>query len=138
LHSDLDTGDGSIEYVLTGEGAGTVFTVDVNTGDLHAMRRLDREAKAHYTLRAQALHKHTGQLLEPESAFTIRVLDINDNEPKFQGEPYQATIPEMSAIGTSVIQLKATDADDPTYGGNAVVAYSLVQGQPQFSIEART
>ncbi|XP_018589497.1 cadherin-20-like isoform X2 [Scleropages formosus] len=124
LHSDLDTGDGSIEYVLTGEGAGTVFTVDVNTGDLHAMRRLDREAKAHYTLRAQALHKHTGQLLEPESAFTIRVLDINDNEPKFQG--------------TSVIQLKATDADDPTYGGNAVVAYSLVQGQPQFSIEART
>ncbi|KAL4657160.1 cadherin-20-like isoform X1 [Arapaima gigas] len=138
LHSDLDSSDGSIEYVLTGEGAGTVFTVDASTGDLHATRRLDREAKAQYALWAQALQRHTGQPLEPESAFTIRVLDINDNAPKFQGEPYQATISEMSAIGTSVIQLRATDADDPTYSSYAAVVYSLLQGQEQFSVEAKT
>lgn len=99
LHSDLDSGDGSVEYMVSGEGAGTVFTVDGSTGDLHALRRLDRETKAQYMLRARALHRHTGLPLEPDSQFTIRIQDVNDNEPKFLDGPYQATVPEMSALG---------------------------------------
>ncbi|KAI1888849.1 hypothetical protein AGOR_G00173010 [Albula goreensis] len=138
LHSDMDRGDGSIRYILSGEGAGTMFTIDDSTGDIHAIQRLDREVKAQYVLRAQALHRQTGRPLEPESEFIVKIQDINDNEPKFLDGPYQATVPEMSVIGTSVIQLTATDADDPTYGNSARVVYSILQGQPYFSVEPRT
>ncbi|MEQ2159368.1 Cadherin-20, partial [Goodea atripinnis] len=127
LHSDMDKGDGSIKYILTGEGAGTTFTIDDNTGDIHAIQRLDREVKSQYVLRAQARNRLTDRPLEPESEFIVKIQDINDNEPKFLDGPYQATVPEMSRIGTSIIQLTATDADDPTYGNSARVVYSVVR-----------
>uniref|UniRef100_H0UWX9 Cadherin 7 n=1 Tax=Cavia porcellus TaxID=10141 RepID=H0UWX9_CAVPO len=41
-------------------------------------------------------------------------------------------------IGTSVVQVTATDADDPTYGNSARVVYSILQGQPYFSVEPKT
>ncbi|XP_023589711.1 cadherin-20 [Trichechus manatus latirostris] len=81
LHSDMDRGDGSIKYILSGEGAGIVFTIDDTTGDIHAIQRLDREERAQYTLRAQALDRRTGRPMEPESEFIIKIQDINDNEP---------------------------------------------------------
>lgn len=40
--------------------------------------------------------------------------------------------------GTSVIQLTATDADDPTYGNSARVVYSILEGQPYFSVDAKS
>ncbi|XP_069476895.1 cadherin-7 isoform X2 [Ambystoma mexicanum] len=40
--------------------------------------------------------------------------------------------------GTSVLQVTATDADDPTYGNSARVVYSILQGQPYFSVEPKT
>ncbi|XP_060949812.1 cadherin-20-like [Limanda limanda] len=138
LHSDMDKGDGSIKYILTGEGAGSTFTIDDGTGDIHAIQRLDREVKSQYALRAQARSRLTDRPLEPESEFIVKIQDINDNEPKFLDGPYQATVPEMSLIGTSVIQLTATDADDPTYGNSARVVYSIVEGQPYFSVDAKT
>ncbi|XP_060029948.1 cadherin-20 isoform X2 [Erinaceus europaeus] len=138
LHSDMDRGDGSIKYILSGEGAGIVFTIDDTTGDIHAIQRLDREERSQYTLRAQALDRRTGRPMEPESEFIIKIQDINDNEPKFLDGPYVATVPEMSPVGTSVIQVTATDADDPTYGSSARVVYSILQGQPYFSVDSKT
>ncbi|KAI5102884.1 cadherin-7, partial [Silurus meridionalis] len=138
LHSDLDNGDGAVKYILSGEGAGTTFTLDESTGDIHAVQRLDREMKDHYILRAQVTHRHTGQALEPESRFIVKIQDINDNEPKFPDGPYKATVPEMSPVGTSVIRVTATDADDPSYGNSARVVYSVVKGQPYFSVDRHT
>ena len=40
--------------------------------------------------------------------------------------------------GTFVVQVTATDADDPTYGNSAKVVYSILQGQPYFSVESET
>ncbi|KAF7245148.1 Cadherin-7 [Varanus komodoensis] len=196
LHSDVDKGDGSIKYILSGEGASSIFIIDENTGDIHATKRLDREEQAYYTLRAQALDRLTNKPVEPESEFVIKIQDINDNEPKFLDGPYTAGVPEMSPVGsetilctaqssvvfyatvviprtdgtdayrwniapkvlegvdvfergpeaaeyrlgsgTSVVQVTATDADDPTYGNSARVVYSILQGQPYFSVEPKT
>lgn len=41
-------------------------------------------------------------------------------------------------VGTSVMQVTATDADDPTYGNSARLVYSILQGQPYFSVEPQT
>ncbi|XP_035854138.1 cadherin-7 isoform X2 [Sander lucioperca] len=37
-----------------------------------------------------------------------------------------------------VVQVAATDADDPTYGNSARVVYSITHGQPYFSVEPKT
>uniref|UniRef100_A0A8D1CTR9 Cadherin domain-containing protein n=1 Tax=Sus scrofa TaxID=9823 RepID=A0A8D1CTR9_PIG len=39
---------------------------------------------------------------------------------------------------TSVTNVTATDADDPVYGNSAKLVYSILEGQPYFSIEPET
>lgn len=46
--------------------------------------------------------------------------------------------PPLPPPGTSVIQVKATDADDATYGNSAKVVYSILEGQPYFSVDPET
>ncbi|XP_070634788.1 cadherin-19 [Bos indicus] len=138
LRSDLDNGNNSFQYKLLGVGAESLFVIDERTGDIYAVQKLDREERSLYTLRAQVIDTTTGRAVEPESEFVIRVSDINDNEPKFLDEPYEAIVPEMSPEGTLVIQVTASDADDPSSGNNARLVYSLLQGQPYFSIEPTT
>lgn len=99
LHSDKDNGDGNVKYVLSGEGASSIFVIDESTGDIHATKRLDREEQAYYTLRAEVLDRDTNRALEPESEFIVKVQDINDNEPKFLDGPYTAMVAEMSPLG---------------------------------------
>ncbi|XP_072780162.1 cadherin-12 isoform X3 [Taeniopygia guttata] len=138
LHSDLDKGVGTVKYTLSGDGAGTVFTIDETTGDIHAIRSLDREEKPFYTLRAQAVDVDTKKPLEPESEFIIKVQDINDNEPKFLDGPYIASVPEMSPVGIFHLKVPETShvgsaigrirAVDPDFGKNAEIEYNIVPG----------
>ncbi|XP_077415099.1 cadherin-6-like isoform X2 [Vanacampus margaritifer] len=138
LQSDRDSGNGLVRYVLSGEGAGTIFVIDETNGDLHATRRLDREEKAFYILSATVVNKITGKVLEPETEFIVKLHDINDNEPQFSKEFYTGSVPEWSDIGTSVICVTATDADDDMYGNSAKLVYSIKQGHPYFSIDPNT
>ncbi|XP_038597207.1 cadherin-24 [Tachyglossus aculeatus] len=138
LHSDVDRGEGRTKYLLTGEGAGTVFVIDEATGNIHVTKSLDREEKAQYVLLAQAVDRGSNRPLEPPSEFIIKVQDINDNPPVFPLGPYHATVPEMSNVGTSVIQVMAQDADDPSYGNSAKLVYTVLDGLPFFSVDPQT
>ncbi|XP_046733657.1 cadherin-7 isoform X2 [Silurus meridionalis] len=138
LKTTYDTEDHAIKYSLSGEGAGEIFNIDEFTGEIHIHKTLDREQKAFYMLHAEAVDRKSGQPLEPESEFIIKVLDINDNAPQFINEPYTSSIPEMSPIGTTVVQVTAIDTDDPLIGNNAKLIYSILQGEPYFSVEPKT
>lgn len=138
LKSDYDSGDFTIKYILSGEGAGEIFIIDEYTGKISSLQPLDREVKPYYTLQAQAINRRSKQPVEPESEFIIKVQDINDNAPEFINEPYVSSIPEMCPTGTTVIQVTATDADDPMFGNNAKLIYSILQGEPYFSVEPTT
>lgn len=138
LKSDYDKGDFSIKYILSGEGAGDVFTIDEYTGEIRTLGKLDREKKAFYVLQAEAINRLSGEPVEPQSEFIIKVQDINDNVPLFLNEPYVSSIPEMSPVGTTVARVTATDADDPMFGNNAKLIYSILQGEPYFSVEPKT
>ncbi|XP_038606308.1 cadherin-22 [Tachyglossus aculeatus] len=138
IHSDADTGDGAVRYTLSGEGAGTVFLIDEESGDVHATERLDRERKASYALWAQARDGRTGLLLEPETRVTVTVQDVNDSEPRFLHGPYVARVAERSPAGTPVMQVTASDADDPSYGSSARLVYSLPEEEGLFTVDADT
>ncbi|CAG05499.1 unnamed protein product, partial [Tetraodon nigroviridis] len=138
LRSDSDRGESSIRYILSGEGAGDLFQIDESTGEIWMLRKLDREEKASYVLQAQAINRRSSQPEELQSEFIITVQDINDNVPLFQNEPYESSIPEMCPLGTTVARVTATDADDPMFGNNAKLIYSILQGEPYFSVEPKT
>ena len=55
----MDRGEGRTKYLLTGEGAGTVFVIDEATGNIHVTRSLGQEGKAQYVLLAQAADQTT-------------------------------------------------------------------------------
>ncbi|XP_034416052.1 cadherin-7-like [Cyclopterus lumpus] len=138
LKSDYDRGEFSIKYILSGEGAGDAFEIDEYSGEIRTLKKLDREEKAFYVLQAQAINRRSNEPEEPESEFIIKVQDINDNAPQFQNEPYVSSVPEMCPTGTTVAQVTATDADDPMFGNNAKLIYSVLQGEPYFSVEPKT
>ncbi|KAJ7422486.1 hypothetical protein WISP_37697 [Willisornis vidua] len=96
LKSDLDKQDGNLEYILTGEGAGSIFFINEYNGTIYVKQKLDREEKPFYTLKAHAINRSTRLPVEPESEFIIKVRDVNDHEPQFLDGPYVATVPEMS------------------------------------------
>ena len=55
----------------------------------------------------------------------IRVMDINDNLPRFSTTSYQASIPANSKPGDRVIQTSATDLDS---GVNSLIHYNITEG----------
>lgn len=88
---------------------------------LVVQRPLDRETASNYRLTLTALDGGS----PPRSAFiqvAVVVLDVNDNRPTFDRPSYDATVDENLPIGSTVLRLHATDADD---SANAVVRYYL-------------
>uniref|UniRef100_A0A7N8YLK3 Cadherin-5 n=1 Tax=Mastacembelus armatus TaxID=205130 RepID=A0A7N8YLK3_9TELE len=104
-----------------GEGANTIFTVD-DKGDLFVTRSLDREEKNAYHLTAR-MYDGNDKLIEDSGHFVVQVTDLNDNKPIFP-RTYNGSIMERSMIGTKVVEVRATDADDPTTA-NGELSYSL-------------
>ncbi|XP_069860985.1 cadherin-5-like isoform X1 [Dipodomys merriami] len=123
------------KYVLQGDSVGKVFQVNSETGDVQAFERLDREKIPEYHLTALIVDKDTNKNLEPPSNFTIKVHDINDNWPMFTHRLYNASVREMSPVGTPVVRVTAVDADDPTVADHASVMYQILKGNENFAID---
>ncbi|KAM3875515.1 LOW QUALITY PROTEIN: protocadherin-16-like [Diretmus argenteus] len=99
---------------------------------------LDREERDTYELRVMATDSGTPPL-RAESSFTIQVIDVNDNPPKFDQPVYRQVIPEVVFPGSFVLQVTARDKDQ---GPNGDISYSILQDQGAhsnwFSIDAVT
>ncbi|XP_019719529.1 cadherin-5 [Hippocampus comes] len=108
-------------FKIEGEGANGIFSVD-HKGDLFVSKSLDREEKSAYHLTAR-MYDGNNKLIEDSGDFVVQVTDINDNSPIFP-KTYNGSIVERSTIGTKVIEVRATDADDPTTA-NGELRYSL-------------
>ncbi|XP_044070445.1 cadherin-5 [Siniperca chuatsi] len=121
-------------FKIEGEGANTIFTVD-HKGDLFVTRSLDREEKNAYHLTAR-MYDGNNKLIEDSGDFVVQVTDINDNTPVFP-RTYNGSIMERSTIGTKVVEVRATDADDPTTA-NGELRYSLTQDLSAFEIDSIT
>ncbi|KAF6084643.1 protocadherin 17 [Phyllostomus discolor] len=143
---DPDAGENGLRtYLLTRDDHG-LFALDVKSrGDgtkfpeLVIQKALDREQQNHHTLVLTALDG--GE--PPRSAtvqINVKVIDSNDNSPVFEAPSYLVEVPENSPLGTVVIDLNATDADE---GPNGEVLYSFSSYVPDrvrelFSIDPKT
>ena len=58
-----------------------------------------------------------------DERITIRIDDVNDHEPTFQGRTYALDMPESMAVGSSVLTVVAYDAD---IGDNAKLIYTVL------------
>ncbi|XP_052344222.1 protocadherin alpha-3-like isoform X31 [Oncorhynchus keta] len=88
---------------------------------LNLQKPLDREALKRHKLLLTAIDGDK----PPKSGTTeilVDVLDVNDNMPVFTKELYSVTLNENSPIGTTVIQVNATDLDE---GSNGEIIYSF-------------
>ncbi|XP_075679653.1 fat-like cadherin-related tumor suppressor homolog isoform X1 [Dermatophagoides pteronyssinus] len=62
-----------------------------------------------------------------QTLIEINVEDINDNQPKFVGLPYQFVFNSDSNIGDMIGKIQAVDMDD---GINGKIHYSIISGDP--------
>ncbi|XP_075020930.1 protocadherin gamma-A10-like [Calonectris borealis] len=123
---DPDVGRNSVQsYALSGDEH---FSLAVQAGpggdqrpELVLAKALDREEAVFHEL---VLRASDGG--EPARTGTARirvaVLDANDNAPVFSQEEYRVRVPEDVPVGSALVTLTATDADE---GLNGDVKYSF-------------
>ena len=103
---------------------GNVFILEPVDGILRVNGDLDREKVPEYKLKVTA----TDQGVPPMSTtseLVIKVGDENDNSPQFTEKQYVKEIYENIKIGTSLMSVSASDADEDI---NADVRYSITSG----------
>ncbi|NWI98720.1 PCDGA protein, partial [Crypturellus undulatus] len=123
---DPDSGNNSLQrYELSGDEH---FVLDMQTGpdgskiaELVLAKALDREKNAFHDLVLTAVDGG-----DPARTGTTRihviVLDANDNAPVFSQAVYMVRVPEDMPVGSVLLSVSATDADD---GINGMVKYTL-------------
>lgn len=106
--------------------------------DLQINGFLDRETTAAYSLVIEALDGGSPPL-KGQMTVNITIQDVNDNQPIFNQSRYFATVPENATVGTSILQVHATDADA---NENGEVEYSINRRQSDregmFKIDSKT
>ncbi|XP_040429029.1 protocadherin gamma-A10-like [Cygnus olor] len=125
---DPDVGVNSLQsYELSGDEH---FSLSVQAGadgekrpELVLAKALDREEAAFHELVLRASDggkpSRTGTAL-----IRVSVLDANDNAPVFTQAVYAVRVPEDVAVGSTLLTLTATDADE---GLNGEVKYSAIK-----------
>lgn len=122
-----------IFYSITGQGADAppegIFSIEKETGWMLVTQPLDREKYATYTLQSHAVSL-SGLPAEEPMEIIIQVLDQNDNRPKFTEEAFKGSVREGVPPGTPIMNVTATDDDDPETA-NAIIGYSILKQEPE-------
>nr|XP_056711917.1 protocadherin Fat 4 [Euleptes europaea] len=146
--ADADEGtNADIRYRLEGvegaggDGAGVLpFEVDPESGVIRIREALDYESRRQYSLTVQATDRGVPALSGRAEAL-IRLLDVNDNEPRVKFRYFPATsrfasVDENAAPGTVVALLTVSDADSPAANGN--ISVSILGGNEQRHFEVQS
>ncbi|KAM6946229.1 LOW QUALITY PROTEIN: protocadherin-16 [Aplochiton taeniatus] len=120
--TDQDTGDsGRMEYKISAGDPSGDFRLDSHSGVLSTTRPLDRESRASYSLTV-TVQDQGSPPLSGTATVEVRLLDVNDNGPRFLSDGYTADVSEDVPIGSPVLEVTAGDLDQ---GANGRVTYFL-------------
>ncbi|XP_055855772.1 fat-like cadherin-related tumor suppressor homolog isoform X2 [Episyrphus balteatus] len=137
LATSRDTGvNADIYYSIIGGNEQKKFAINRNTGSVYCNGELDFEKIRHFLITIQAVDGGTPPLSNLAS-LNVSVTDVNDNNPQFAQNSYNARIREDALIGDKILQLKAFDADSDE---NGRIFYNIERGDRlnQFQIDNNT
>ncbi|XP_016305852.1 protocadherin-10-like [Sinocyclocheilus anshuiensis] len=122
---DPDSGSNSVQTYKLGHNDHFRLEIkdreDVKIPILILHKPLDREVTKNIKLELTALDGGRPPKSGSIEIF-IDVLDINDNVPIFTKETYTVVLSENAPVGTTIVQVNATDLDE---GQNGQVVYAL-------------
>ncbi|KAK3520549.1 hypothetical protein QTP70_026152 [Hemibagrus guttatus] len=129
-----DPDNDPLTYEITKDNG--IFNVIAHTGDVYIKTALDRESNDFFAVLAIV---NDGILEATQKYINIVVKDANDQKPVFINGPYNINVPENTPVGTPVLQVTATDADE---GPAGKVSYKIdqaipVEGLSMFSISSK-
>uniref|UniRef100_A0A2K5NBY5 FAT atypical cadherin 1 n=1 Tax=Cercocebus atys TaxID=9531 RepID=A0A2K5NBY5_CERAT len=138
VHVQANSPEGlKVFYSITDGDPFSQFTINFNTGVINVIAPLDFEAHPAYKLSIRATDSLTGA--HAEVFVDIVVEDINDNPPVFAQQSYAATLSEAAVIGTSVVQVRATDSDsEPNRGISYQLFGNLSKSHDHFHVDSST
>ncbi|VEN38816.1 unnamed protein product, partial [Callosobruchus maculatus] len=120
--TDLDMGEfGTITYSIHSDLLNEMFNIDKSSGKITTKVQLDREKQRMHEILVRATD---GGGLSDFLTVRVKVLDENDNAPKFLLREYKVSIHSNLTVGTSFVKVKAMHIDE---GRNAQLEYSLYE-----------
>ncbi|XP_012811431.2 protocadherin-23 [Xenopus tropicalis] len=136
LAADKDAGNnGRLHFQITDGNMGGYFAINNTSGQLWATRTLDREDVSSFTITVEC-HDLGTPHRSTIAKLRITVLDENDNPPTFPKSQYRTLVREDLKIGSAVLKLQASDADE---GLNKEIIYSLIDDtQGAFTVNRTT
>ncbi|XP_077098803.1 protocadherin Fat 3 isoform X2 [Siphateles boraxobius] len=111
----------NIIYTIVEGDPSFQFDIGFDSGVINVIYPLDYETTPYYRLTVRSMDTLTGARSEVD--VDIVVVDVNDNAPAFRNASYTTTLSENSMIGSSVIQLLATDKDSDK---NNMINYQIL------------
>ncbi|NWV90087.1 CAD17 protein, partial [Machaerirhynchus nigripectus] len=107
--------------------AKNLFYIQQDTGNLHLSGlSLNKRVSAKYSLKVLVSDPAFQTICDVE----VHVIDINDQIPIFEKSDYNnVTVAENSPIGTVILEIQATDGDEPATGSSLIV-YQVKDGDP--------
>ncbi|KRY74853.1 Protocadherin Fat 1 [Trichinella pseudospiralis] len=126
----------SILYSIVGGNGWHYFAIGEQDGVIVSRVPLDRETRPYYWLTVEARDRAPVSLATRVDVF-VAVKDRNDNAPVPVRPLYEADVVENCPPGTSIVQLNATDFDEPR---SPMLTYSIREGNAQslFQIDPNT
>ncbi|KAG7517652.1 protocadherin beta-16-like [Solea senegalensis] len=118
---DADIGKYSVQTYNLQRNDHFILGVAANSVELVLNKELDREHLKEINLLLAAVDGGSPQR-SGTAVIHITVLDANDNVPAFSQTVFKASLPENAPLGTVVLTVSATDADE---GINGEVAYDF-------------
>lgn len=124
-----------IRYSIT-SSEGDYFSIEAASGLVLLAKPLDRGLHSQYSLSVTASDLGTPSL-SSTTHLQVLVVDVNDNPPEFSSRSYHALVSESVPVGTEVIRVSATSAED---GNRPSLTYSIIAGNEfgKFAIDTQT
>ncbi|KAK3610123.1 hypothetical protein CHS0354_039903 [Potamilus streckersoni] len=114
-----------VNYAIR-DGDRTIFNLSSSSGEIQALKSLDREQRAEYILTVIATDSANSRGLTGSGTVRVIVEDVNDNPPVFEHSGiYTAHIRENFPPSAEVLNVRATDADESV---NAQLIYYIKDG----------
>ncbi|KAG5271851.1 hypothetical protein AALO_G00184830 [Alosa alosa] len=128
---DENTLNALLTYTLLSQTPATaMFSLDGFTGDIKVAKAgFRRSVTPEYTL-TLSLSDGGTPAKTVQCQISVKVIDINNELPLFEKNNYgKINVSENAELGTELLTVKATDADDPGTGSSKV-EYTIAEGDP--------